>query len=259
MKLPVVLICVVVACFLAAAAAAAADDNADTNARKVCNASEEMDLCEAAAAIISHIVTFDNLQAGDYTGNVKETYEVAYGIAIKIYDAAEKRYKFGCSVTSSITTRRTVSVKFVGSVHHSMAATAQSAAKAITPASLVKNIKAANTATGNNVAVPTAAQVAVVDLTDYPPPQDNHDDGMKTWVIIVIIMIVAAVVIGAIVGIYMVIGGEAPATDKPADDNLFVDNDIVNEANKMGEVGVQLEEFKTLAEGGDASGGRACC
>lgn len=254
MRLPVVLSCVVLACFLARPAAA---DDADTNARKVCNASEEMDLCEADAAIITHKATFANLQAGDYTGKVKETYEVAYGIAIKIYDVAAKQYRFGSSVTSSVTTRRSVSVKFVGSAHHSMAATAQSAAKAITPASLVENIKAANTATGNNVAVPTAAQVAVVDSTKYPPPDDD-DDGMKTWVIIVIIVIAAVVAIGAILGIYMVMnkGGEAPATDKPADDNLFVDN----EANKMGEIGVQLDETpKTLAEGAPASAGRACC
>merc|ERR1712232_452296 len=96
---------------------------ANTKASNTCNAVDEMDLCkDLDVVVLTHKATFANLQAGDYTGKVKETYEVGYGIALGIYNTTAKAYKFGCSVTSSIKARRSVTVEFKGSAYTSLAA-----------------------------------------------------------------------------------------------------------------------------------------
>jgi len=152
----------------------------------------------AKPATIKHSMTFA-LAAKDWKGDTKLVYETAYGIAIGIYTTTTKAYKPGCSITSAITTRRSIKVQFTAKVSSSLSAAASKASKGVTPAIMVTSISTANTALQKNVTVPSANDIKV----DKPvvTHKGGSSDSSKNVGMIVGVALACFVVVAILIGI----------------------------------------------------------
>merc|ERR1711865_155563 len=111
-------------------------------------------------ATITQTISLD-LLASEYVGQVMTIMNTAVGIAYKLY--VNKNWLTGCSVTSAVSSRRAISVKFTSKMPKAKAATANTASKAMTKDSLVVAATQAKTDLGSaysNVTVPTVVTIA---------------------------------------------------------------------------------------------------
>jgi len=189
----------------------------------------DTDLCDPDATTISHSVTFSSLaNAAAYTGTVKTTYEVGYGLGLGIYDQSSESYAFGCSV-SSTAARRAATVAFTGSVHHTLATSALSAASSMSASSLVSNIATANTVLGAGITVPTASQITSLTQntvnTPTSSPTSNNDDKLSTGWLIALICIGAllALALAGIAIYFATKSAPAPAPEPELPDEKTVE------------------------------------
>jgi hypothetical protein len=113
---------------------------------------------------IGQTATFTGLTAAQWTGNTAYSYEVGYGKALSIWDAANTAYYAECSIASTLptATRRTsLAVQFNAVVAAARAAAANSAAGSLTAAALQTSINNAITELGNTATVPAAVVASV--------------------------------------------------------------------------------------------------
>jgi len=127
---------------------------------------------------ISLAITFTGVQASDYAGDVKTTYEAAFAVTIGIWDSSAKAMRPGCSVTSSVTSRRAVTVTYEATVTDALATTAQSAANAlITDMSAMVtgiNIARNDLGTTSTVVAMSSSDMTAASVTAPSLPPDNN-------------------------------------------------------------------------------------
>jgi len=128
---------------------------------------------------ISQAITFTGVQASDYAGDVKTTYEAAYAVTIGIWDSSAKAMRPGCSVASSVTSRRATTVTFEATVTDALATTAQSAADAlITDVSAMVtgiNIARNDLSTTSTVVAMSSSDMTAAPATVTTAPPDNSN------------------------------------------------------------------------------------
>jgi len=117
-------------------------------------------------AKIRQDVTVSSITAAQYTGDVKAVYEVAYAVALGVYDTGGKSYRAGNSVTSSAVSasrRAGATISYTASVTHSYVTAANTAATTLVtnPAALISGVATANTALSKSVAAPLASDFTV--------------------------------------------------------------------------------------------------
>lgn len=106
---------------------------------------------------------------------MKLVHEVAFGIAISIYDEAAKRFKDGCRVESTAS-RRSLTVIFSATVAASHAATATAAAANNDAATMSAAVAKANAALSTSVPVPTPDSMSGLPAQGLPhtfPPSSS--------------------------------------------------------------------------------------
>jgi len=111
---------------------------------------------------ITQRTTLDITSAAAYTGDLKTVCEVGVGIVYGIYSPTKAAYETGCSMASTVVTRRAdVVVEFTATVSAAKARSADSAAQGMTATSLTAALAQAKTATGKtSVTLPTVKSVA---------------------------------------------------------------------------------------------------
>jgi len=179
----------------------------------------------SAPTTISQEVTFGDLTA--FTGDTKLVYEAGFGTALSIYNSTTNVWKYGSSVTSSVS-RRSVAVKFeatIPSANGGAAAATQANAVASlmvsTPSMMRYSIIAANAGlfsggiTSTNIPAPTDSSISAAApvMSGGPTSTSASDDGGSN----------AGLIIGVVVGITVLLGGSfaawkftRPSSDKMA-------------------------------------------
>jgi len=127
---------------------------------------------------IKQSVTIDfgsSVTASNFAGSAAQTFaNFGYGKEIGIVDSSDTAtaYKTGCSVTSTASRRAAITVVFTAIVTPSLAAAAETAANAMTTASLsttmnavLANLKAHSGSTYNALSNPTVSAVAAPTVT----------------------------------------------------------------------------------------------
>merc|ERR1719231_1957060 len=151
---------------------------------------------------------------------IKETYDVAYGLTIGIYDGTAQAYKTGCSVSSTSTANRRagITVSYAATVSHAETTAAETAATSLqsNPAAFTNQVSAAQTHVAattthdtsalSSMTIPTASDVqaaAPVVITEAPTaaPITNEDLENALEALLLYIIIGAAVVVACVVGI----------------------------------------------------------
>jgi len=147
-------------------------------------------------------MSFSHLSSADWTGDLKATYETSYAISIKIYSTTTQAYLAGCTVSSSVSSRRNgITVAFVATVQAAHATQAVNAAKNLNPTTLISNFASANTALGTTVVAPNVGQVTVqtpavsVVTTPTPTPSDSNSDGGSGGMMFMIMVVLAVLVV----------------------------------------------------------------
>merc|ERR1711959_322704 len=102
------------------------------------------------------------ISASQYTGDLKLVAETGYGIVLGIYTAGNTNaWTTGCSVSSAAARRNTATITFTATMPTANSAAANTAAAAMTPASLTTGMNSAKTALNKaSVTVPTVNSVA---------------------------------------------------------------------------------------------------
>lgn len=123
---------------------------------------------------MTHTITINSMTAERFSGWTKLAYQIAYGIAIDIYDVAQKDFKPGCRVDAAAANRRGSSVVFTASLSEAEAPNALSLAQGLAPSSLASSIPTAKTALGSDassVTTPTSS-----DFTITAEPEIEYED-----------------------------------------------------------------------------------
>jgi len=165
----------------------------------------------AGSKKISQAITFSaaGIEASAYTGDVKTTYEAAYAVTIGIWDSTAKAMRSGCSVASSVTSRRAVTVAFEAIVTPALATAAQSAATTLTTdtSAMVTGINTARVDLGttSTVVAMSASEMSAATSTmtlapvPSPPAAGGGDSDDSTGIIVGVV--VAVLVVGIAVGV----------------------------------------------------------
>jgi len=141
-------------------------------------------------------VTFDGLSATDWVGE-RTVYETGYAIGLGIYDEVANTYLEGCSVQSTIASRRALSVVFSATYPASISTSVQSLVQTLTASTFALSISKANAALGTSVTVPSISQMTTTSSTS-----NGSDSGLSTGVIIGIAVGGAVVLVGVGIVLY---------------------------------------------------------
>ena len=156
------------------------------------------------SVIIEQTIQFTEIVLGDWT-LVKPTFNVAYGIALGIYNASGSGWAEGCGVHSgAVTGRRSIAAVFTATVSSTLGATAQAQANGMTTADFIAAVNSAKAALGTSVSVPTPTSVVVNAPGAYqripppPPPSDPASDsaGLIIAVVGIVGMICCVLMVG---------------------------------------------------------------
>ena len=119
---------------------------------------------------LSRTVLFSTFTTTQYTGDLRQTLEAGFGIALGIYDKSQVTFKTGCTVSSSALTRRaatTATVAFEATMRYltlAQQSAATAAANALTSDSFLIAVEEAKQLLVTSIDVPVAATITVVPL-----------------------------------------------------------------------------------------------
>jgi len=185
-------------------------------------------------------MSFSDLSVTDWSGDVRRTFEVAYAMSIDIYDREAGAYKTGCSVSSSVSSRRDVTVNFVAQVPSEQVPLAATAAESLNAATLVSSFAAAKTALGtSSVAAPTLEQIGVLKPTttmDEGSGSDSGNDDRDS-------MVDTLAGLGALVGLLVVCGACYAYTRRGHDQILPLNIDNWAEPRKQDNSALKLQDM----------------
>lgn len=164
------------------------------------------------ATKVTQKVSFANLASGDWTGVVKQVYEVAYGSVLGIYDLNLKRYNTGCGVSSSVDTRRSITVTYSATVHHTYAQTASTASQSLqaNPGALVNAVtqaKASIGAAAASVAVPSASDITAQAPTITGGIAQSSSDDLGGLIFLAGVVLLCCCCCGAALACWTMAGG----------------------------------------------------
>jgi hypothetical protein len=111
-----------------------------------------------------------SITAAQYNGNMKTLMNTAYGIVLAIYVPASGggSWRQGCSVTSAVSSRRTVVIQFTATVSPAYATTAQANSKSMSAGNLQAAASSAKTDLGAafaSLTIPTVSNVQAPTCT----------------------------------------------------------------------------------------------
>jgi len=128
--------------------------------------------------------------------DLKTVYETAYGISLKLYFPPLRKWRQGCSVTSSArSARRTgIVVDFKATVTSAaeQSANVSQMATALSPVTFTAGVTEANTALSTSVEIPQASLMivetpTVMMVTNSEATSDGSDDAMSSFVVYALI------------------------------------------------------------------------
>jgi len=116
---------------------------------------------------VSKLVEFADMPTSQYTGAVKKTFEVGFGINIGIYDTGKSQFKAGSLVRSSLSGRRSMAIRFealIQGLNSTEASKVEQASAQLTGPLLAQGIARAKVVLGpmsETVNLPNAAAITV--------------------------------------------------------------------------------------------------
>lgn len=136
-------------------------------------------------ATMTQELTISSLTASDFNGWTKLAYQIAYGIAIGIYDTDAGAFKPDCDVTAAVSRRSGITMIFTASLSEAEVSNAQTAAQSMTPADMVPAIDSAKAALGSDassVVTPAASDMTIASapVMDYEDSNNDPDAGIDS-------------------------------------------------------------------------------